>query len=73
MSLFDSRLAANICLLHLTSTPFCFKHERQKMAEEMTNGEHAVDSVETKKVLLSNSTKQRTTELLSLLDRLEGR
>jgi hypothetical protein len=43
------------------------------MAEEVTNGEHAVDLEQTRKSLLTNSTKQRTSELLSLQNRIEGR
>ena len=43
------------------------------MAEEtVTNGNHALDVVELRKVLLSNSTKQRTAELHQLHDQLVG-
>ena len=41
------------------------------MAEEtVTNGDHALSVVELRKVLLSNSTKQRTAELYQLHDKL---
>jgi hypothetical protein len=44
------------------------------MAEAVVNGEHGLDLIQTRKVLLSNSTKRRASELHDLHDRLgEGR
>jgi hypothetical protein len=44
------------------------------MAEVVINGEHGLDLTQTRKVLLSNSTKQRASELHDLHSRLgEGR
>ena len=42
------------------------------MAEPAANGEHSLDLAGTRNVLLSNSTKRRTSELHSLRDRLIG-
>ena len=51
-----------------------FHFEECAMAEVVVNGEHGLDLTQTRKVLLSNSTKQRTSELQDIHDRLgEGR
>ena len=56
----------DVCLSLLT--------EEYAMAETVVNGEHGLDLTQTRNVLLSNSTKQRASELHDLLDRLgEGR
>ena len=41
-----------------------------EMAEPVVNGEHHLDLFETRKALLSNSTKRRTSELYTLRDEL---
>ena len=44
------------------------------MSEAVVNGEHGLDLTQTRKVLLSNSTKRRAAELHDLRERLgEGR
>ena len=44
------------------------------MAEAVVNGEHSLDLTETRKVLLSSSTRRRASELHDLHDKLgEGR
>lgn len=42
------------------------------MAESVVNGEAGMDLNETRKVLLSNSTKRRVAELQTLKDQLVG-
>lgn len=42
------------------------------MAESAVNGENAIDLAERRKVLLSNSSKRRVTELQTLNDQLAG-
>ncbi|KAK3109717.1 translational activator of GCN4, partial [Teratosphaeriaceae sp. CCFEE 6253] len=42
------------------------------MGEPVTNGDHPLDLADTRRTLLSNSTKRRVAELQTLCDRLDG-